>query len=222
MTSSTLRPGPSTTRQRLPASTRVQAILDAALEAFSRHGYNDAHMDDIALRAQLSKGGLYAHFDSKERLLEAVLARTLVPPALDPGALLAASRGLRDLLERLSAILYDHMADPRTLAAMRLLIAESERVPALARQWQRDTGEHVLQAVQALLQQAARKGWCRPGITVEQPWLAVAPLVHALTARLVLGPADLRTLEESRRQHVEMLWELLSPDAAARSSSPLP
>ena len=66
---------------------RVGQILDAALQEFSAAGYTGARMDDIALRAGLSKGGLYAHFASKEEVFEALLARYLCPPRLDARAL---------------------------------------------------------------------------------------------------------------------------------------
>lgn len=67
----------SSQRQRLPPTVRVGQILDAALQEFSAAGYTGARMDDIALRAGLSKGGLYAHFASKEEVFEALLARYL-------------------------------------------------------------------------------------------------------------------------------------------------
>ncbi|WZB73785.1 helix-turn-helix domain-containing protein [Achromobacter insuavis] len=69
---------------------RVGQILDAALQEFSAAGYAGARMDDIAARAGLSKGGLYAHFASKEEVFEALLARYLSPPRLDARALVEA------------------------------------------------------------------------------------------------------------------------------------
>ena len=48
-------------------------ILDAALVEFSERGFNAARMDDIASRCGLSKGGLYAHFQSKEEIFKAVI-----------------------------------------------------------------------------------------------------------------------------------------------------
>nr|WP_246253939.1 helix-turn-helix domain-containing protein [Comamonas jiangduensis] len=61
----------------------MQHILDAALAEFSRQGYNAARMEDIARSAGLSKGGLYAHFPSKESLLQQLLARVLEAPLLE-------------------------------------------------------------------------------------------------------------------------------------------
>ena len=79
---------------------RVGQILDAALQEFSAAGYAGARMDDIAARAGLSKGGLYAHFASKEEVFEALLARYLSPPRLDARALVEGSATPRHLAER--------------------------------------------------------------------------------------------------------------------------
>lgn len=51
-------------------------ILDAALHVFSRLGYRDALVDQIARRAATSKGGLYFHFPTKEALFLELLRAT--------------------------------------------------------------------------------------------------------------------------------------------------
>ena len=43
-------------------AARRTAILDAALEEFSRQGFAAARMEDIARRARVSKGSLYLYF----------------------------------------------------------------------------------------------------------------------------------------------------------------
>ena len=40
-------------------------ILDAALEAFARDGYDDASVAEICRLAGVTKGGFYHHFPSK-------------------------------------------------------------------------------------------------------------------------------------------------------------
>jgi AcrR family transcriptional regulator len=49
-----------------------QRILEAALDAFTHHGYHGTTMDDIAAQSGTSKGTLYWYFESKEALLETV------------------------------------------------------------------------------------------------------------------------------------------------------
>lgn len=49
-------------------------ILDAAGRVFSRDGYVDARMLDIAIEAGLSTGGLYRYFDNKTEVFAALIA----------------------------------------------------------------------------------------------------------------------------------------------------
>jgi AcrR family transcriptional regulator len=52
---------------------RQRRILDAALSVFSRRGYSDTSVDEIAEAAETSKGGLYFHFPGKQVLFRALL-----------------------------------------------------------------------------------------------------------------------------------------------------
>ena len=63
------------TRKRLSAVDRRAAILDAALEVFSRRGYNGASIDEIAQAAGISKALIYEHFPSKKDLHVSLLER---------------------------------------------------------------------------------------------------------------------------------------------------
>ena len=60
---------PTQTRARV----RQGRILDAALSVFTRRGYREASVDEIAEEAQTSKGGVYFHFPGKQTLFRALL-----------------------------------------------------------------------------------------------------------------------------------------------------
>lgn len=59
----------------MPRKARREQLLVAALEVFSDQGYHAAGMDDIAVRAGVSKPVLYQHFPGKLELYVAVLDR---------------------------------------------------------------------------------------------------------------------------------------------------
>jgi AcrR family transcriptional regulator len=52
---------------------RQRRILDAALSVFSRRGYREASVDEIAEAAETSKGGVYFHFPGKQVLFRALM-----------------------------------------------------------------------------------------------------------------------------------------------------
>ncbi|MFF0432049.1 ScbR family autoregulator-binding transcription factor [Streptomyces sp. NPDC004327] len=62
-----------------------KAILEAAAAVFDERGYESAKLSDILARAQVTKGALYFHFDSKEDLAHAVIdAQVAVVPTAPP------------------------------------------------------------------------------------------------------------------------------------------
>jgi AcrR family transcriptional regulator len=66
---------PAAPRRRLPRAAREQQLLDVAERVFAEQGYSAASMDDIAIRAGVTKPVLYSHFGSKEGLVVACVAR---------------------------------------------------------------------------------------------------------------------------------------------------
>ncbi|GAP63221.1 hypothetical protein ARMA_1644 [Ardenticatena maritima] len=103
-----------------PVQSRAQAtrqrILDAAMRIFSNKGYHDTRVDEIAAASETSKGAIYFHFPSKERiflalidqfadLLEAQLEKAL---AETPGGIERVDAALRVCLETFGQ--YRHLA----------------------------------------------------------------------------------------------------------------
>lgn len=89
--------------RRLPRAVREEQILDAAVWVFSRSGFHDASVEEIAEAAHISKPMVYAYLGTKEelfiacihregvRLIEALATEAVVDLAPD----VALWRGLR-------------------------------------------------------------------------------------------------------------------------------
>jgi len=107
-------------------------ILAAATRLFLERGYARTSMEAIAGAAGVSKATLYAHFRGKEELfaaiVEARIARLAEALDEDGGEPVPAER-LRRFAHRFVGL----VADPESLALYRLVIAEGDRFPALAR-----------------------------------------------------------------------------------------
>jgi AcrR family transcriptional regulator len=61
------------TRRRMAAADRREAILAAALDAFSEGGYHGTSLEKVAARAGVSKALIYEHFRSKRELHRALV-----------------------------------------------------------------------------------------------------------------------------------------------------
>jgi AcrR family transcriptional regulator len=53
---------------RLPADQRRRQLIEVALDVFSERGFHQTSMDDVAVRAGVTKPVLYQHFPSKRAL----------------------------------------------------------------------------------------------------------------------------------------------------------
>lgn len=91
---------PKPTLQAQMREAYKQAILDAAEDVFSRAGFHEAKMADIAERAGVATGTLYNYFKSKDHVFEALSERSHQAFS----ALVAPAAAIPDPLERLIAI----------------------------------------------------------------------------------------------------------------------
>lgn len=64
-------------RKEREKENRRSAILDAAEEVFFSKGIENTTMDEVAERAEFSKGTLYLYFKNKNELLHGIVARGL-------------------------------------------------------------------------------------------------------------------------------------------------
>lgn len=134
---------------------RHEVILDAALGVFSRKGYREAAVDDIAAAAATSKGGVYFHFPSKQAIFLALLDRTA---ALLRARIEAAVAAEADPLARADAalgVVLETFGSHRTLA--RLFFGEGlgagrelhERMAALRAEFAELISAHLDEAVRS-------------------------------------------------------------------------
>jgi AcrR family transcriptional regulator len=106
-------------------------ILDAAQRVFLKRGYQSASLDEIAEAAPASKPTIYAHFEGKEALFEAVVAR-VIDGLADFEGFEPRGRTVQDKLASLGIEVVDRFIE-ETIGVARATIAEAERFPALSR-----------------------------------------------------------------------------------------
>ncbi len=81
------------------AATRRQ-LLDVAARLFTEQGYDDTSIEQVLRETGVSRGSLYHHFDSKDRLFEAVVEHVEENVA---GELMGAVARQRDVVRILRA-----------------------------------------------------------------------------------------------------------------------
>jgi AcrR family transcriptional regulator len=130
------------------AETRRQQVLGAAARCFRRHGYHGASMAEIACAAAMSPGHIYHYFESKEAIIESIIAKELQE-------LFSTMRELRNKPGELLDAIIDgvHATVDQTLDTERgslqlEMIAEAGRNPKVAA---------LLRSADALTRQSVRE-----------------------------------------------------------------
>ncbi len=212
------------TDSEIPAGTRSErkqaAIVGAAAEVFLSTGYAGASMDEIASRSGVSKQTVYKHFTSKEALFIAVMGQMMGE------ADIAVHQGLPRVENRaqLEAYLLDYavrqlaiVLTPGLMQLRRLVIAEAQRFPELARQLYARGPARAVEAMGVAFEQLAAKNLLQfsdASMAASQfNWLVMADPVNRV---MMLGDAALPNQAEIRR-HAEaavatFLAAFLHPD----------
>jgi TetR/AcrR family transcriptional regulator, mexJK operon transcriptional repressor len=118
---------------------RRQAIIQAATEVFVRHGYLGATTDEVAARASVSKQTLYKYFADKQQLFAQVILDTAIQVVEDLSSAVASTlrdaHDVRTAMRDLADSFLRGLLQPDVIRLRRLVIAEADRFPEVARAW---------------------------------------------------------------------------------------
>jgi AcrR family transcriptional regulator len=204
---------PRVRASRAAPQERQQAILKAALEVFSEHGFAAARLEDIARRAGVAKGTLYLYFPDKETLFERML-QSVTAPALALLAELAAdkSRPPAAALSQLLTFIQTEVLNTDREKVIRLIIAEGARFPRLAKFYHDEVISKGLTAVRTI---AARDD-DTPNMKAlaRFPQLLFAPFLMSIVWRGLFSELECLDLAALLAAHKQIL---LQPEGEARS-----
>jgi AcrR family transcriptional regulator len=140
---------------------RREQILDAAGTVFARMGFHDARMDDIVDQANLSKGGVYWYFKSKDQLAAALVERVLARSA---GTLRKLLEFDQPFAERMGLLGQYISADVRALNKLRGVILEFYALAARETRVRRRVRVYIDEFIElfaAMIQQGIDHGECK-------------------------------------------------------------
>lgn len=189
--------GEGTAPTGLRAERKRRDILRAARAVFLADGYAGASITEVAARADASKVTVYRHFDDKEALFVAVVESAIEEAEDQSRSLVDDLAGSDDLAVDLRAFARLHIevvTQPPLLRMRRMIIAEAERFPALARAWHRRAPRQAHRRLGAVIRQLADRGLLvvdDAGIAAEHLnyLIIAAPLDEAMfTARVTPFP----------------------------------
>lgn len=165
------------------SAQRRQAILEAALDEFSKEGFAATRLEDVAQRAGVAKGTIYLHFRDKQELF-LDLIRSMMAPQLD------ALEALRELnapapavIRAFAELFVREVLGTRRRDVIRLVIAEGPRFPAIAEFYYREVVSRGIAVLTHVLRRGVERGEIAHRELAEFPQLVFAPAVLAITWR---------------------------------------
>lgn len=197
-----------------------QDIVTAARRLFVQNGYVATSMDDVGAAIGVSKPFVYAAFESKQRLLEAVFESAMLDMRANLEVMASSAESqvpFGEFVDRFFAEILNVAQSPERFSVFRLLIVEGPRAAQLVDTYVAKVKAPLSQAWRLYYLAAMERGECRPMDPDVIHALLVGPSMHvaldrvlykeaalsneavvayleenriALKARLVLGPGD--------------------------------
>jgi AcrR family transcriptional regulator len=196
------------TQAERSATTR-RALLDAARDLFAERGFANTGRDDIAERAGVTRGALYHHYGSKERLFRAVVEE-LEASVLE--RIMQASMREDDPFERLRLGCLAFLDACMDQAVRRIVLLEAPVVLGWD-QWREIDSRHGLAVVKLGVQEAMDAGRISAA--------PLDPLAHMLlgamneAALVVANAARPKRARAEVGEAVDMLLRRLAEPSAA-------
>jgi len=165
-----------------------EQILAAALDVFSRRGFHEARMDEIASAAGVGKGTLYEYFASKTELFQEMFRDNLQRLLERLKAAMAAETTPLGKLQRLLELHYQFACESQDLTKLSLDFGHHNFNQEF-RQWifkhQREKVELIKELVRAGQEQGEIKGELDPYAVT----MVVLGAIHSLFGAIMAGTA---------------------------------
>lgn len=199
---------------------RKNQIIEAAMTVFSRQGFHEARMDDIAQEAGLSKGALYLYYKSKDAIIAAILKYFFALELRKTRAILEAGSGL-SIDERLLNINHFFAADLKWLSMAAPVMFEFYAVAArqkAVRQSLKEYFKEYRDQLTTFIQRSIDSGEICP-VDAEQVAIMISALYEGLVLLWVIDPQSMQW-EEMGAASIRIVLAGLRSSEAARPVLP--
>ncbi len=194
---------------------RPGELLEAALDLFVEKGFAATRVEEVALRAGVSKGTLFLYFPSKEDLFKAVVRENVVATVAQGAAEVAQFKGsASELIEWMMLQWWRRYGATKASGISKLVMSEANNFPDLADFFRTEVIIPADNLVRSALQRGIDSGEFR-AVNVELTLLSVmSPLLFLVMWKHSMGPCcpshEQIDPEEFISQHARLLARGLS------------
>ncbi|HEX4780303.1 MAG TPA: TetR family transcriptional regulator [Usitatibacter sp.] len=203
-------------RTKEEAARTRDAIVEAALACFDRHGIANTTLEQIATEASVTKGAVYWHFSGKHEILHAIREEVSLP-LLDRADCTLLARGERAPLDRVARFLEGMLesveSDPRTRRALTVMQFKCEYADELVQGLDdmHRNNDRLAKALEATYEEARKAGTLNRALT---------PRIAALdTTAFLAGLVRLSLLDRTRNGMRKNTPALIRAHVASRRAA---
>ena len=144
-------------KPRSRSDEKREAILDAAAQLFTEHGFVQTSMDQIASSADVSKQTVYSHFGDKQGVFMAAIQRKCIADSLSED-LFKQDLPIEEMLLELARHLSDLLLSHESVCLSRLCMAGAEQHPEVSKMFYQAGPERITALLRGYLQQQVEAG----------------------------------------------------------------
>jgi AcrR family transcriptional regulator len=174
---------------RADGGAKRRQIMDGAREVFLSAGFDGASMNDVARAAGVSKGTLYAYFNSKDELFEAIIRGEFAQTA-ERLCTFIREGDAREMLNDFGVRLISRMAEPGTRSLARVVIAAAEKFPSIGRAFYEAGPLYGANRLAAELENLEKSGALKVPDPERAAWQFVDLCQSYVYKRLLFGVVD--------------------------------
>jgi AcrR family transcriptional regulator len=196
-------------REQQKEARRV-AIIEAALEEFTSQGFTATKLEDVAVRAGIGKGTIYLYFNSKEKLFEEVVRRTLLPERKPPPNYVADFEGTTaELLANHFRFMYSFMQNEKVPPLVAMVLGEIVRFPQLSQFFYDEMISHSRKMLESIIARGVENGEFRESARNMHHQILIAPTLLGVIWNLQFkqqAPIDFAVYSE---MHIDFILRAL-------------
>jgi AcrR family transcriptional regulator len=196
---------------------REEDLIAAALETFSKHGYQNSSLVDVAKKAGVTKGVVYYYFKDKEHLLVAALTHSLESGKTAETYLLQPGLTNRERLRKALISGWTRWTSPGFANLYRLFVGEIAKThPLIYRRWLENGPVRTSKTLAAIIREGQVAGEFNPDL---DPLLVSRFILSSLTSQAVIQPlasrynTDYCSKEQILETALELFLRSLAPGA---------
>lgn len=197
-------------RRERRKDARPGELLAAALELFVEKGYAGTRVEEVALRAGVSKGTLFLYFPSKEELFKAVVRENISGRFAEWETELESYDGSSaNLLRYCLDVWWERVGSTQASCIPKLMMSEGRNFPELAAFYEMEVVRPGDELIRRIIQRGIASGEYRPLDMKYAAYLVLAPMLFLTMALHSSGPWTNPTAGLEPRKFIQMQVDIL-------------